>query len=524
MEMGNHCGLAMTESLRPQLAAAAALDPVYPTDRFDGRGIVICAGGARLFTCAWVEIALLRRHLGCTLPIEVWHIGSGELGPPMRGLLEDLGARTVDALEVAKRHAAARLGGWELKAYTLMHSRFREAILLDADNVPVRNPEYLFDTPDYQASGALFWPDIVRLSRDNPIWALADLPFRDAPAVEFGQLLLDKQRCWKALVLAHWINQRSETFYTFLHGDKDTFQIAWLMTGQPLQVVPHLPRLIEHTMCQRDPTGAVVFQHRNGAKWILNGDNPAIEGFRLQAECLALLDDLRSIWDGTVFNPPPRSAEAALLAAELIRQRRFCLTRVSSDAAPLDLLADHRTGRGAPHGLRCWHVRDGTAGPELVLEAAGRADCVLARDADGSWRGKWKWMPGMPVELAPAIGDAAPSRPAVTNAEQNAMIGLLDRILAAFASLPWDAQIARDLLGTLRTLATVEPVLAERLRAMVKSGNASATTGQTCLDVVRLALASLPAAADGAAPLAGAGWPRPEFVLQPQHYIRSRAR
>ncbi len=38
----------MTESLRAQLAAAAALDTVYPPDRFGGRGLVICAGGARL--------------------------------------------------------------------------------------------------------------------------------------------------------------------------------------------------------------------------------------------------------------------------------------------------------------------------------------------------------------------------------------------------------------------------------------------------------------------------------------------
>ncbi len=144
----------------------------------------ICAGGARLFTCAWVEIALLRRHLGCTLPIEVWHIGSAELGPSMRNLLEDLDVQTVDALEVGKRYTVTRLGGWELKAYELLHGPFREVLLLDADNVPVRNPEYLFDTPDYTAAGTLFWPDIVRLARESPIWALADLPFRDAPALE----------------------------------------------------------------------------------------------------------------------------------------------------------------------------------------------------------------------------------------------------------------------------------------------------------------------------------------------------
>jgi hypothetical protein len=525
----------MTDSLRTDLAAAAALDPVYPPDRFGGRGIVICAGGARLFTCAWVEIALLRRHLGCTLPIEVWHIGSGELGPPMSGLLEELGVQVVDALAVARRHPVARLGGWELKAYALLHSRFREVLLLDADNVPVRDPAFLFEAPAYQASGALFWPDLVRLARDNPIWALTGLAFRDAPAFESGQIVVDKARGWRALVLAHWINQRSETFYKFLHGDKDTFQIAWLMTGQTFHVVAHMPRLIEHTMCQRDPAGAVVFQHRNGAKWILHGDNPAIEGFRLQSECLALLDELRSIWDGTVFNPSARSAEAIRIEGQLIQQRRFWLTRVSSDTAPIELLPDHRTGSGAPHRLLCWHVRDGEAEPELVLGSAGRADCVLVRAADDFWRGRWQRAPGMPAELAPAIADvAAPPHVAAVDAERDALVALLDRIIATFASLPWDGQIARDLLGTLRTLATIEPVLAQRLRALLRSGTTGTVAEQACAEVIRRALndpareapgqETLTEAADGGAPLPGNSWPQPAFRFGPELYVRNRGR
>lgn len=501
------------EALRPQLAAAAAERPAGPHDRFSGRGIVICAGGARLFTCAWVEIALLRRHLGCTLPIELWHIGSGELGPPMRGLLDDLGVQTVDALEVAKRHPAIRLGGWELKAYALMHSRFREVLLLDADNVPVRNPDFLFDAPEYQATGAMFWPDIVRLSRSNPIWDLSGVPFRDMASFESGQIVLDKARCWPALALAHWINQRSDAFYDILHGDKDTFLIAWLMTGQDFHLVAHPPKLLQDTMCQRDPRGGVVFQHRNGAKWILAGSNPAIEGFRFEAECLALLEDLRARWDGSVFNPPARSTEARRLEGELARQRRFRLTRISSDEAKLELLADHRTGTGAPHDLRYWHVRDGSAGPELVLERGGSPACVLARGEDGVWCGVWRWAPGMPVQLAPAGAPAAPP-PSGTDAGGPALAGLLERVIASFAALPWDAQNARDLLGTLRTLVAVEPALADQLRAL------SPESGPAMAEVIRQVLDSLQAATE-AAPLPGAHWPQAGFELGTR-YTRDR--
>jgi Mannosyltransferase putative len=133
------------DELKDQLTAAASADSPFAEHRFEGRGIVICAGGARLFTCAWVAIGLLRRQLACTLPIEVWYLGPEEMGPPMRGLLEQLGAQPIDALEVAKRHQVERLGGWELKPYAVMHSRFREVLLLDADNVPVRDPSFLFE-------------------------------------------------------------------------------------------------------------------------------------------------------------------------------------------------------------------------------------------------------------------------------------------------------------------------------------------------------------------------------------------
>jgi hypothetical protein len=42
----------------------------------------------------------------------------------------DLGAQTVDAFEVRRRHPGRILGGWELKAIALANCRFREVVLL----------------------------------------------------------------------------------------------------------------------------------------------------------------------------------------------------------------------------------------------------------------------------------------------------------------------------------------------------------------------------------------------------------
>src|SRR5947209_7644298 len=54
-----------------------------------GRGVVIAGGGAKYLPGVWLCVNKLRR-LGCTLPVQVWHLGEGEMDPPMRRLLQDL--------------------------------------------------------------------------------------------------------------------------------------------------------------------------------------------------------------------------------------------------------------------------------------------------------------------------------------------------------------------------------------------------------------------------------------------------
>jgi hypothetical protein len=498
------------EELKDKLAAAASVDPTFPENRFSARGIVICAGGARLFTCAWIAIALLRRHLACTLPIEVWYLGREEMGPPMRGLLEELGAHPIDAFEVAKRHHVKRLGGWELKPYAVMHSRFHEVLLLDADNVPVRDPSFLFDRPEYRDTGALFWPDIVRLSPDNEIWAISGLGYCNTPTVESGQMVLDKSRCWRALSLANWMNQHSEVFYRFLYGDKDTFLISWLMLAQAYHMIRHRPKLLDATLCQRDPEGAVLFQHRNGAKWILDGNNPRIDGFRLEGECRALLRELANLWDGRVFNPPPRCDQARRLEADLARQREFRLVRVSSDERKIELLPDHciRPGRRFEH---YWHVADGPHGLELTIEGDGLRSCALRQSGDGTWRGRYLQRPGMPIELVPsAVAESAGG--GRHDSDRDALFSVVDRILDAAISLSWDREVARDLAGTFRTLAALNPAVIERL----EDHKTRSAPGSARAQLVHAALAGVgePAALfDDGGLMPGHDWTSPPFVL-----------
>jgi hypothetical protein len=167
------------EDHRDRLRQAIDVHPAYPEGRFSGRGIVICAGGARLFTCAWVLIRMLQDELGCTLPIEVWHFGDGEMGAPMRALLAERGIALIDVEAVRSDHPVRRLGGWELKPYAVLHTGFEEVLLLDADNVPVTDPTFLFDIPEYLETGALFWPDKSTIAASNEIWHVTGLEYRD---------------------------------------------------------------------------------------------------------------------------------------------------------------------------------------------------------------------------------------------------------------------------------------------------------------------------------------------------------
>lgn len=270
------------------LAAA----PPYPPNTYRGRGIVICAGGNKYLPCAWVCIKMLRK-LGCTLPIELWQLRASEISADYREAISPLGVTIVSAAEVRRKHPVRHLGGWELKPYAILHSSFEQVLLLDADNVPVVNPEFLFDSSHFQSTGAIFWPDFNKLSPDRAIWRICKVDWQEEAEFESGQILVNKHRCWQALQMTMHLNEHSDFYYRYIHGDKETFHMAWRMLGKAYSMVPRYPQSLTGAMCQHDFAGLRIFQHRNSAKWRLNG-NPHVQGFEQEEECLAWLDELRN--------------------------------------------------------------------------------------------------------------------------------------------------------------------------------------------------------------------------------------
>ncbi len=266
---------------------------------FRGRGIVIGAGGCRLFTCAWVCVNLLRQH-GCTLPIQVWHLGEREMDARMAALLAPLGVECVDASKLRQTIPCRILGGWELKSYSVLHSPYEEVLYLDADNVPVANPEYLFDEPEYRKLGAIFWPDLGQFEKTKQMWDLLGLARPVHAEFESGQMVVNKRACWRALALALWMNEHSDFFYRIIHGDKETFHLAFRKLNQPFVLVPTAVKKLFGTMCQHDLQGRRLFQHRNSDKWNLFANNPPVEDFWFEEDCRRYLRQLQELWSGRV--------------------------------------------------------------------------------------------------------------------------------------------------------------------------------------------------------------------------------
>ncbi|RDW92632.1 putative glycosyltransferase family 71 protein [Coleophoma crateriformis] len=245
-------------------------------DRFQGRGIVICAGNQKSLKRVRVILRALKK-LGSQMAIELHYWGDemskesqdeiSSLWPKM--FFNDL-SESTNILQ--SNHDNIFHINYQLKTAAVINSRFAEPLLLDSDNIPVVDPESLYETAVYKEYGTLFWPDIARTRPNNPMWAITNTECRmDEYEQESGQLLVDKRRFFYHLQLAAWFNNDHGIYYNdFLLGDKDMFRFAWhaLKTkyGSPAKWLTSVGTLSNgfycgHTFAQHHPDGNIAFLH-----------------------------------------------------------------------------------------------------------------------------------------------------------------------------------------------------------------------------------------------------------------------
>ncbi|KAF4129789.1 putative Mannosyltransferase [Phytophthora infestans] len=189
----------------------------------------------KLLASAYATVRVLRDVLNCRLPIEIWfhvqEIGEDHLMlAPLRQLANVVGDVSFHPMY------NSRAKGFISKVYAIYNSYFNRVLFLDADNVPVRDPSFLFDTSEFKSNGAVFWPDfwhprrtLFNLHAQSMLWELLDTPFIDIVEQESGQLLVDRTRHAAPLELVYFYAFHEPNFFNKLdviYGDKDLFRLA----------------------------------------------------------------------------------------------------------------------------------------------------------------------------------------------------------------------------------------------------------------------------------------------------------
>jgi hypothetical protein len=386
-----------------------------------GRGIVMPGGGTKYFPSMWVGINRIRA-VGCKLPIEVWYLGEAEMDPTMMRLLEPFNVTFRDAMELRKKHPMRILNGWELKPYAIAHSAFNDVLFIDADCAPAKDPTFLFDSPQYLKTGAIFWPDYphwilqtdsysafgapspknTKIPGDdyqffgNPIdprqeW---DLP------VESGQMVINKSKCWEPLSLALFYCANSDYYFRFVHGDKETFHLGWRRLKCDYAMPQRWPHWDLHTALQYDFKGEIIFVHRNNDKWRLKGNIMGSGRIPFERECFDLAAELGKRWSGRIWdNSNPTAAEQKDIAA--LVGKTFFYHRVGFDARLLEFGKDGQISKGMAEHELSWAIFHVDGQPRLSISGKDAPTCFMQPARKGQWKGNWLVGERMPVSLIP---------------------------------------------------------------------------------------------------------------------------
>ncbi|KAF1321411.1 hypothetical protein FI667_g11935, partial [Globisporangium splendens] len=235
----------------------------------------------KLLLGAYVSVRSLRA-LGCTLPIEMWFKRSETNidHPLLKLMVAEYGVYLREITDPNATHFYTKL-------HAVFYSAFDNILLLDADNFAVRDPTYLFDTKEFQDTGAMFWPDfwkpgntIFNIHEHSFVWEFFGLDYVDMFEQESGQILINRRKHLEALNVVMYYGFHLPRLHEELRlvwGDKDLFRFGWMKTNSEFYMIPRPPGSAgtKHTdydlfcgvtMVQHDPSGRVIFLHRNTEK------------------------------------------------------------------------------------------------------------------------------------------------------------------------------------------------------------------------------------------------------------------
>ena len=250
--------------------------PSEVSSEIKGRGILYAGGGSY----NWLVLLslVMLRQTGSKLPVEVFIPKDSDYQSDLcNRVFPVFGAKCLlmeNYVDVKKY----KFKGYQLKSMALLLTSFEEVLLLDSDNIPLKNPDYMFINEPYKSNGMIVWPDFWRRSTSPLYYEIANITVNETHQVRFsygderdhpqplethedyewkisyhdlegtlpeassetGQLLINKKTHAKAIFLSLYYNFFGPDYYYGLfsqgqagEGDKETILAAAHKLGLP---------------------------------------------------------------------------------------------------------------------------------------------------------------------------------------------------------------------------------------------------------------------------------------------------
>lgn len=138
------------------------------------KGLVITAGNKDTHERAITSLKMLR-SMNFTWPAEIFQYRDEHLSSELNQTYASLNATVRYVQGVSKDLMSDDQHNYQIKAHAIRDSSFREVLYMDSDNIPIRNPDFLFDDPMYadpSSPRVTFWPDFQKDHPANPIWRI----------------------------------------------------------------------------------------------------------------------------------------------------------------------------------------------------------------------------------------------------------------------------------------------------------------------------------------------------------------
>lgn len=252
---------------------------------FKGNGILYAGGGAY----NWLVLLSIKmlRDLGSKLPIEVFIPNENEYSVDLCDrIFPVFGAKCI-LMSNYINTKKIKIKDYQLKSMALLLTSFENVLMLDSDNLPLKNPDYLFINEPFISKPLIIWPDFWRRSTSPQFYDIAKIPVNETNQVRFsygderdhpedlktiddynwkvsyhdlegtfpeasaetGQVLINKKIHAKTLFLSLYYNYWGPSYYYPLfsqgqagEGDKETILAAAHRFGLPYYQVQEFIR------------------------------------------------------------------------------------------------------------------------------------------------------------------------------------------------------------------------------------------------------------------------------------------